>query len=72
MGGMDQFNNLIFFNLFSNYKIIKADMQRKATEYSKENHSGGLQQQKSALKCYIKKNQTIFNQTTNKNVLSIK
>jgi hypothetical protein len=30
-------------------------MQRKATEYSKENHSGGLQQQKSALKCYIKK-----------------
>jgi hypothetical protein len=51
--GMDQFNNLIFLNLFSNYKIIKADMQRKATEYSKENHSGGLQQQKSALKCYI-------------------
>jgi hypothetical protein len=48
-------------------------MQRKATEYSKENHSGGLQQQKSAVKCYIKKkNQTIFNQTTNKNVLSIK
>ena len=29
-------------------------MQRKASEYSKENHSGGLQQQKSALKCYKK------------------
>jgi hypothetical protein len=49
-------------------------MQRKATEYSssKENHSGGLpKKKKRAFNCY-KKNQTVFNQTTNKNVLSIK